>query len=207
MKIALNLAAVAALGGLTLAAQTTPPVTKVGTINIQQAIIATKDGQKAAQDLQAKFDPKRKELEAKQQTIAQLRDQYQKSSNAASEEQKQKLARDIDEQQKRLQRDTEDAQAEFEQEQSKVINEVGGRLMQVIDKFARDNSYTLILDVSSQQTPVLYIANGIDVTQEIVKLYDANAPSTIAPAKPAAAPVRPAAPPAAAPKKPAEPKK
>jgi outer membrane protein len=48
-------------------------------------------------------------------------------------------------------------------------------MMAVISKFSRDNGYTLILDVSNPQTPVLFAANGIDITQDIVKLYDEEA--------------------------------
>jgi hypothetical protein len=71
--------------------------------------------------------------------------------------------------------------------------------MQVIDKYARDRAYTLILDVSSQQSPVLYMANGIDVTADIVKAYDAAAPAA-APAAPAATkPTSTTPPPAAKP--------
>jgi outer membrane protein len=189
-----------------LMGQTTP--TKVGVINIQQAVLATRDGQKAAQDLQARFDPKRKAIEGRNSEIQQLQDQFRKTQNTASEEQRAKLARDIDQKQKALQRDVEDAQAEFEQEQQRAFNELGGRLLQVIGKYARDNSYAVILDVSNQQTsPVLYMADGIDITEEVVKLYDANAPAppampkptssapakptSIAPAKPAAAPAKP----------------
>jgi outer membrane protein len=63
--------------------------------------------------------------------------------------------------------------------------------MVVVDKYAKDNGFTLVLDVSSPQTPVLYASNTIDITKEIVDLYDKNsaamAPSTVgqAPAKPA----------------------
>ena len=153
------------------------PATKVGVINIQQTILSTKDGQKATQDLQAKFDPRRKDIERKQQEIQQLQDSFRKTQNTASEEQRTKLARDIDQKQMALKRDMEDAQGDFEQEQSRSYNELGGRLLQVIDKYARDHAYTLILDVSSPQTPVLYMANGTDITAEIVKLYDANAPA------------------------------
>jgi len=64
--------------------------------------------------------------------------------------------------------------------------------MAVIDKYARDNGYNLILDVSSPQTPVLYISSGIDITQDVVGLYDKAAPA--AAGAPAAA--KPAAPPA-----------
>jgi outer membrane protein len=173
---------------------------KVGVINIQQAIISTKDGQKAAQEMQTKFDPRSKDLEQKQSEIQQLQAQFQKTQNTASEEQRTKLAREIDQKQKALQRDQEDARAEFEQEQGKVLNELGGRLMQVIDKYAKDNGFSLILDVSSQQSPVLYMASGLDITAEVVKMYDANAPSSMAaPAMPKPAATKPATPPPAKP--------
>jgi len=150
---------------------------KVGIIHIQNAIISTQDGQKAASDLQARFDPKRKELEQKQNEIDALRQQLQKGSNTMSDEAKQKLMREIDGKTRSLNRETEDAQTDFDQEQQKLLQELGGRMMEVISKYARDNNYSLILDVSSPQTPVLFAANGIDITKDIVDLYDKRAPS------------------------------
>jgi outer membrane protein len=175
--------------------------TKVGIIAFQNAIISTKDGQKAAADLTARFGPKKGELEKKQSTIAQLQDQLRKGTNTMSEEAKQKLMREIDQTTKSLNRDTEDAQAELDQEQNKIMQELGQRIQAVMDKYARDNGYAVILDVSSQQTPVLYAASGIDITQDIIALYDKNAPSASAPAKPSTSPPA-AAKPAAAPPKP-----
>jgi len=72
-----------------------------------------------------------------------------------------------------------------------VLNELGGRMLAVLDKYGRDNGYAVILDVSSQQTPVLFAANGIDVTREIVDLYNKNAPA--APATSSAPPATPGA--------------
>jgi outer membrane protein len=78
--------------------------------------------------------------------------------------------------------------------------------MQVIDKYAKDNGYTLVLDVSSQQTPVLYASNTIDITKDIIDLYDKNSPPA-ASAAPASGIVKPpATPPAARPAVPASPK-
>jgi len=153
-----------------------PAATKVGIIHIQNAILGTKDGQKAANELQSRFMPKKQDLDKKQQSIAQLQDQLRKGSNTMSEDAKQKLMRDIDQNTKSLNRETEDAQAELDQEQGKIMQDLGQRIMAVIDKYAKDNGYTLILDVSSQQTPVLYAANGIDITADIVAMYDKNAP-------------------------------
>ena len=179
----------------------TGPQNKVGIIAFQNAIISTKDGQKAAADLTAKMSPKKSELEKKQSTIAQLQDQLRKGSNTMSEEAKQKLMREIDQNTKSFNRQTEDAQAELDQEQNKIMQELGQRLIAVIDKYAKENGYALIVDVSSQQTPVIYAANSIDITQDIIALYDKNAPSASTSNKPATPPPA-AAKPAAAPPKP-----
>jgi outer membrane protein len=183
-----------------LAAAQAPP-TKVGIIHIQQAILATKDGQKAAAELQAKFEPKRKEIDSKQSEIAALQQELNKGSNTMAETKRVTLTRDIDTKTKSLNRYAEDAEQEFQQERNKVLNELGQRLMVVIDKYAKDNTYSLILDVSSQETPVLYAANGVDITKEIVDLYDKNAPSTVAPTPSASKPAAAPKPPPATPKK------
>jgi outer membrane protein len=178
---------------------------KVGVINIQGAIVSTKDGQKAASELETKSSPKRKELEQKQSDINSLKDQLQKGANTLSEATKAELYKNIEAKTKSLNRDVEDAEAEFNQDQQKVLQQLGGRMMAVIDKYAKDNGFTLILDVSSPQTPVLYASNTIDITKDIIDLYDKNAPPAAASAAPAATkPAPPPARPAVTPKPPAK---
>jgi outer membrane protein len=167
---------------------------KVGVISIQGAIVGTKDGQKASQQLDTKFVPKKKEFDTRQNEIAQLQDQYNKGGQLMSEEKRNQLARDIDEKKKRLERDMQDAQEELQGEQQKVLQSLGQRMMAVIEKYAKDNGYTMILDVSNPNTPVLYASSGIDNTQYIVSLYD----KTTANGGPASTPTAPAAKPGAA---------
>jgi outer membrane protein len=186
-----------ALTAMMAFAQTGP--TKVGVINIQSALVGTKDGQKAAQELEQKRAPKTKELERKQGEIRTLQDSLNRGGNAMAEAAKEELKRNIDTKTKSFNRDLEDAQAEWDQEQQKVLQELGQRMMVVIDKYAKDNAFSLILDVSNPNTPVLYASNTIDITKEIIDLYDKNAatlpaatPRTSAPAttnpRPSAAP-------------------
>ncbi|MGH9672912.1 MAG: OmpH family outer membrane protein [Bryobacteraceae bacterium] len=167
---------------------------KVGIIHVQQAIVNTKDGKKAFGDLQSRFEPRSKDLEAKKNAIAALQQELSKGSNTMAEERRATIQREIDSKTKSLNRQAEDAQTEWEQEQNKLINELGQRLIVVLEKYARENGYSMVLDVSSQQSPVLWVADGIDITKEIVDLYDKNAP--------AAAPVKPGGAPAAFPAKP-----
>jgi outer membrane protein len=183
----------AASFGILAFAQAGSSPSKVGIIHIQNAIIQTKDGQKAAADIDAKFAPRRKEVEQKQSEIQALETQYRTGVNTMSEEAKAKLARDIELKRKLLQRQTDDAQAELDQEQSRVLQELGGKMTVVIDKYAQERGYVLILDVSGPQNPVFFASNTIDITRDIVDLYDKSS-GLPAPAAPAAAPSRPAAP-------------
>jgi outer membrane protein len=163
--------------------------TKVAIIHVQNAILSTKEGQKAASDLTAKFQPKKNELDKKQTDLAALQDQLRKGSATMSEEMKNKLMRDLDSGNKNLQRDTQDAQDELDQEQGKVMQELGNKMMGVIEKYATQNGIALVVDVSNPQTPVLWASQTIDITGDIVKLYDQANPSAGAPAgAPAATP-------------------
>ena len=193
--------------GAALAAHAQAP-TKIGVIHAQEAILSTKDGQKAANELQAKFAPRRSELEKKQNDIASLQDQLKKGSATMSDDAKNKLVRDIDAKTTGLKRDSEDFDTDVQEEEGKLMQELGGKVMKVVDKYANDNGFAVILDVSNQQTPVLWRASAVDITADIVALYDKASPGTgggaAAPAaRPStpAAPPRPAAPPAPAPKK------
>ncbi len=169
---------------------------KVAVINIQEALINTKDGQKAAGELKTKFEPKRSEIEKKQADIAGLQGQLSKGANTMSEEAKQKIMRDIDQKNVSLKRDTEDANADLEQEQQRIMSDLGAKMISVLNKYATENGYAIVLDISSQQTPVLFASSGIDITRDIIALYDKSAPQGNAPAmpRPAAAQPRPATP-------------
>lgn len=179
-------------------------VNKVGVIQAQSALVSTRDGQKAVADLETRLAPRKKDLERKQSEIRELQDKLQRGGNAMAEAAKNDLMRTIDQKTKSFNRDMEDAQAEAEQEQRKLLDELSGKMMQTIDKYAQANGFSLILDVSNPNTPVLYASNTVDITKEIIDLYDKAAPSgpATSSAKPAVAAPRPAAAPPAVKKQP-----
>ena len=186
------------------AAPATSAPTKVGVIQIQAALAATKEGQKAAAELETKLAPRKKELEGKQSEIKDLQDRLQKGGNTLSDSAKEDLTRNIDTKTKSYNRQLEDAQAELEQEQQKLVNVLGQKMMAVIDKYAQQNGFAIVLDVSNQNTPVLYASNTVDITKEVIDLYDKTVftatPAAARPAAPAASKPAAAAPATAAPK-------
>jgi len=171
-----------------LAANAQGPPTKVAVISIQGAIAATKDGQKAIAELDSKAAPKRKELDQKQTDINNLKDQLNKGTNTLSEATKAELYKNIQQKTTSLQRDFEDAQADMDQEQQKMLQQLGQKILAVIERYARDNGFAMVVDVSSPQTPVMYASPSIDITKEIIDLYDKNSASMSSPAPAAKTP-------------------
>jgi len=151
-----------------------PPV-KVGVVNMQAAIIGTKDGQKAAAELENEMAPRRKDVEAKQAEINGLKDQLQKGANTLSDQAREDLMHQIDEKGKRLDRTMEDDRAELQQEQERLLRSLEQKMYVVIGKYALDNGFAVILDDSSPQTPVMWTSNAIEVTKDLIDLYDKNA--------------------------------
>lgn len=178
---------------------------KIAIINIQNAILATKDGEKAREAIRIKYEPRSKQIEAAGAEVQGLRSQLQKTANAISAEAREKLTREIDDKNKKLQWESEDFQSDLQQEEQKLVGEIGQRMIQIIDEYAKANLISVVLDVSSQASPVLWAATGIDITVEIVQLYDKKFGVTAAPPPTAAKPALPS--PAVPKPKPASPVK
>lgn len=183
------------------AAATLPPSgnvtlpTKIAVIDIQVAIMNTKEGSAAGSALSAKYQPKRDEFDKRQRDIQATQDQLKKGSATMSDDAKSKLERDMDSKTKALQRDTQEASDDYEQEMGKVFNEIGGKMMQIIEQYSYQNGYAVVLDASNrQQSSVLWAAPSSNITADIIKLYDQAHPSAGAPAAAGAKPTAPSAP-------------
>jgi outer membrane protein len=181
------------------AASTGPVPTKIGVVNIQQAIQECAEGKKEIDALQAKFAPKQVELKTMNDDVEALKKQYQTQAEKLSEEEKSSRAKTIDTKQKALQRNYEDAQAEFQQAEQDVVNRIGAKMVAVLEKYANANGFAVVLDVSNPQTsPVLWATQGTVITKELVDAYDKENPAgaTTPATKPAGAartaPTRPA---------------
>jgi outer membrane protein len=135
------------------------------------------------------------ELENMNKQINDIRQRLQANEGKLSPEEGARLQRQGESLQKQMQRKQEDYQEDVNAAQQDVIERIGRKMMDVLDRYARENAYTAIFDSSAQGAPI-YVSNGIDVTADIVKLYDQAYPAkaSATPAKPAAAKPAAAAP-------------
>ena len=185
-----------------LLAQSSEPPGKIGLVSIQEAILSTAEGKKAMTELQKKYQPRQQEVQKDQQEIQAISDQLQKQAATLSDDEQRRLNRDLEQKQKILKRTTEDAQADFATDRDEMFRRIGQKMVRVINDYARQNGFSLI--IGSDQVPVYYAAKEVELTDEVVRLYDAanpaDVPITGGPATPAG--TRSVAPSAAKPAKP-----
>ena len=160
---------------------------KIGIVNIQDAIIATNEGKKEFDALQSRFAPKQNELKGLNDEVENMKKDLQAKGDKLNEDERNKQVKNLEVKQKTLQRNYEDAQNEFQQAEQEVVNRIGGKMLNVLEKYAKTNGYAVILDVSNPQTPVLWASQGTNITKDLVDAYNAESGVPAAPgAKPAA---------------------
>ena len=163
-----------------------PAVPKVGIVAIQAAIANTNEGKKELDALQQRFGPKQAELKNMNDEIEGLKKQLQAQGDKLSDEERGNRVRTIETKQKTLQRSGEDFQNEVQQAEQEVLNRLGTKMVKVMEDYAAKNGYTVIMDVSSPQTPVLYASQSSNITQQLVDAYNAANPTAAPAPKPAA---------------------
>jgi len=150
---------------------------KIGVINVRQAIVTTTEGKQASAELQTQFQPRQNELEGMNKQINDLRSRLSAGANTLSDDEKvrltqqgQRLTQQLDRKNNELNEDVQAAQAD-------VVDKIGRKMMDVLDRYARENGFVAVFDSSAQNSPILYASTNIDITQEIIKLYDQAYPT------------------------------
>ena len=166
-------------------------VNKVALINFQQAIFATNEGRRDLDALNKKFDPKQTELKSSNDEIERLKKELSANTDKLSEEERAKRVQAIEAKQKALQRNAEDAQNEYAQQGNEIASRIGQKLFDVMQKYATQNGIGLVMDVSQQNSPVLFGSDQSNITAAVVEAY--NAQSGVAAPPPGAGTPRPPA--------------
>jgi outer membrane protein len=182
----------------------TGPGTKVGAINIQEAIFGSNEGQRDLQVLQKKFEPKQNELKGQNDELEGLKKQLTAQQDKLNEEALATLKKQIESKQKVFDRSVQDAQEDFGNQNQEIATRILQKMAPMIVKYSQDNGFGMIVDTSKPwpQSNVLWWGEAIDITKAVVDAYNVQsgvaAPATTAP--------KPAAPKPAGTAKPAAPK-
>jgi outer membrane protein len=177
------------------ATTTGPGGTKVGTINIQEAIFGSNEGQKEIQTLQKKFEPKQAELKTQNDELEALKKQLNTQGDKLNEDAAANLKKQIETKQKSFDRNVQDAQEEFGSQQQDIASKILQKMAPMIVKYSQENGFGIIVDTSKpwpQSNVLWWNPDSVDITKPVVEAY--NVQSGVAAPPPPAGAAKPATP-------------
>jgi outer membrane protein len=149
---------------------------KIAVLDIQAAIGNTAEGKQSGAELQSSFAPRGAELDAIQKQIGDIDKKLQAGANTLSDEEKARMQAQGQLLQNKWKRNSDQINEEANAARAEIMDRIGRKMVDVVDRYARENAFGVVIDSSGQANPVLYRAAQLDITQEIVKLYDQQYP-------------------------------
>jgi outer membrane protein len=144
---------------------------------VRGAIVATAEGKQASAQMQSQFAAQQTELQNLQNQIQTLQTQLANGARTLSDEEKARLQRQGQYLVSQSQRKQDDLNEAVNLAQTDIMESIGAKLSDIVDKYGKDNNFSVILDSSAQGSPVIYNAMALDVTADIVRLYDQAHPA------------------------------
>ena len=165
---------------------------KIALIAFEQAVFATNEGQRVVQDVQDKYKPKKAQIDTLAQEVDSLKKQLQSAPATLSDEERATRLKNIDTKEKQLNRDAEDAQTAYNADLQEAYGKVAAKVSVTLKDYVAKSGFTLLLDVSNQQSNVMWAVPSTDVTQAVVTAYNTSSGvAAPAPSAPSAAAPRP----------------
>jgi outer membrane protein len=171
--------------------------TKFKVMDMRAAIVNTAEAKAAYAQLQSQFAPQNANIEGIQKSMDDIQKRAAAGANTLGDEEKAKMQRQYGLLQNQLKRAGEQLDEQSQAAQADVVDNIGRKMMDIVETYAKENGLDCVLNSSNDSISVLYKSTSLDVTQDIVKLYDQKYPVKGAPtaAAPAPRPPAPATPP------------
>ena len=159
-----------------------PATAKIAVLNVRQAIGMTSEGKSRSAEMQTQFSAQQTELENIQKQAEDIQQQLAKNDRAWSDDEKTRRNTQLQLLQRQFTRRQDDLNEQVQAATNEAMDVIGRKMSEIVDKYARDNGFAAVID--GGQGSVLYVSPQVEITNEIVKLYDAQYPAKAGAAAP-----------------------
>jgi outer membrane protein len=165
---------------------------KLGYVDLQRALSETDDGRKAKANLKKIFDQKQKELDEQQEALKKDIDDLNKKRTLLPADKVQAKEAELQERMQKVQQTYMRHQQDLSAKEQEATGKIFERMSRIISKIATSENFTMIFDKT--QSSVLFAKPHLDLTNELIRRYNAGEGAAPVAAGGSAAPAAPAAP-------------
>jgi outer membrane protein len=146
------------------------------TVSFNAAVLQTAEAQKSLSALEARYAPKQKQLQALNDEVEGLRKQLADTSSNLSDSERAARTQSLESKEKQLQREAEDFKSDSQSESERVFQRVATKVYAFLQTFSQQHGYSAVIERGSDAYPVVwYAASNLDITEQLIKAYNAQA--------------------------------
>jgi outer membrane protein len=145
---------------------------KIGYVDLQRALNDSNAGKRARDEFKVQVDKAQASLKKQKDELDALREQLEKKSLVMKDEERRNMEKELARKGRDFERAYKDSQGDLQAKDNELTAGILRDLQKVIKEYGDKQGYTLILENSSNA--VLYGAKDADLTDQIIKIYDAR---------------------------------
>jgi outer membrane protein len=176
MKFAILLCTVvSATASLSQAAGGRPAVQNIVMVSFNDVVLHTAEAQKALSILQTQYAPRQSQLQTLNGEVEALRKKLDNAAEKATDAERATGAAALDRKEKQLQRQAEDLRQDSQAESQQIFQRIAQKTFAFLQNYAQQRGYSAVIERGSDASPVVwYVADSLDITDQLVKAYDAQ---------------------------------
>jgi len=152
---------------------------KIGFVNFGRLLEESPQAKAAQASLEAEFMPRQRDVAAQQKSLQEKSDKLQKEAAVMSEADRVRTEREVRDLELNVNRRFKELQEDLNLRRNEEVGKMQRALLQEVQAYAKTNGYQLIVSDG-----VLYAADGVDITPQLVAAIKSKAPAAATPPKP-----------------------
>jgi outer membrane protein len=180
------------LSGAEGAPQGNPPAIEAGQkiafVNTLEVLSATEEGKLGIGEVEQLITQRKQQYEDQKEELDKLQEQFTNQQLMLTPEGRAEMQRGIEGRQRKLQRFQEDSSVEIDRRRQQLLGRMSAKIQEIIIEYAQQKNFAVVFQRDQSQP---YVSPGLDITQEIVEIYNRRHPLARAPTPAPSSPAPP----------------
>ncbi|MFQ5739115.1 MAG: OmpH family outer membrane protein [Acidobacteriota bacterium] len=146
---------------------------KIAFLNFSQILEGTEESKVEISKVRTFMDQKQSAYDQQASELQKLKDQFAAQERTLNSETRIEMQRTIQEKDRGLRRFQEDTQSEINSKRDELFGRLSKKIRTILSEYAQQHSYSAIFFVDQLQG---YFNPAMDVTQEIIRIYNERYP-------------------------------
>ncbi len=145
---------------------------KIAVVDMQRALNECDAGKRAKDQVKGKFEKAQDQLKKQRDELDKAREEFDKKALVLKEDQRRDLEKELESKTLDFKRKYEDFQRDLKRTDGELTSGIVEQIYGIVAEYGKEHGYTVVLEASSGT--LLYSDKSTDITDEVIKLHNAN---------------------------------